>query len=105
MPATVEHVDHVLRDARHLGLVHGKARDDVVEIAQQLCPVELGMIGGESEIGAVHLGDLEQPMGELEIAIAGVLGVPQRLHESIIGNPVELAGDHFEADIGHCSIS
>ena len=59
------------------------------------------MVGGQRKVGAVFLQDVQQPVRELDIAVAGALGLPQRLHEGFVADPVELAGDGLKADIGH----
>src|ERR1700681_1262098 len=60
------------------------------------------MIGGKADVGALALQDVGEPMGKLDIAIAGALGLAQRLEEGLIADPVKLACDRFKADIGHC---
>ena len=44
-----------------------------------------------------------EPMRELDIAVAGALGLAQRLDEGLVADPVQLAGDRLEADVGHRS--
>ena len=41
-------------------------------------------------------------MGELDIAVAGALGLAQRLEERFVADPIELARDRLKTDIGHC---
>ena len=62
------------------------------------------MIGGQRDVGALALQDVEQPMGQLDIAVAGALGLAQRLDEGVVADPVQLAGDGLEADVGHRSL-
>ena len=50
---------------------------------------------------ALLLQDVEQPVRQLDVAVAGALGLAQRLDEGFVADPVELAGDGFEADVGH----
>ena len=38
-------------------------------------------------------------MAELDVAIAGALGLPQRLYEGLVADAVEFAGDRFDADV------
>ena len=57
------------------------------------------MIGGQREVGPVLLQEMQQPVGELEIAVAGALGLPQRLDERLVADAVQLAGDRFDADV------
>ena len=83
MPAAVERVGDLVRDAGHLGLVLAEAVDHGGRVRQQLGAVELEMIGGEREIRAVLLQDVQQPMGELEVAVSGALGLPQPLQERL----------------------
>ena len=45
VPAAVEHVDDLVGDLRHLGLVLAEAVDGVAEVRQQLGAVELEVIG------------------------------------------------------------
>src|SRR3984885_11466377 len=57
------------------------------------------MIGGEREIRAVLLQDMEDPMSKLEVAVSGALGLPQPLQERLVADAVQLAGDRFNADV------
>jgi len=41
-------------------------------------------------------------VGQLDITIAGPLGLAQRLKEGFIANPVQLARNRFKADVGNC---
>ena len=59
------------------------------------------MIGGKAEVGTFLLQDMEQPMGEFDIAIAGALGVPQGLYEGFVADAVQFPGYCFKADVGH----
>ena len=79
VPAAVERVGDLVGDARHLGLVLAEAVDDRGRVGEQLGAVELVVIGGQREIGAVLLQEMEQPVAELDVAVAGALGLPQRL--------------------------
>ena len=47
------------------------------------------------------LQDVEEPVRQLEVAVARALGVAQRLHEGVVADAVQLAGDRFETDVGH----
>ena len=40
-------------------------------------------------------------MRELDVAVAGALGVPQGLDEGLVSDPVQLPGYGLEADVGH----
>ena len=95
MPAAVQRVDHRRANPRHLGLVHGKTVDDRLRVEQQLGAVELEVIHRQNHVGAVHLQDAEYPVGQFKIAVAGVLGLAERLHERIITNAVEFSGYGF----------
>ena len=101
VPATVEDIDNVVGDARHLRLVAAEALDHAAELHQHLGPVELIVIGGQGQVVRGTLQDLEQPMRQLDIAIPRPLRLPERLQEGVVADPVELACDGFEADIGH----
>ena len=57
------------------------------------------MIGGDGEVGAVLLQQVQQPMRKLDVAVAGALGLPQRLNERLVADPVQFAGDRFDADV------
>ena len=50
---------------------------------------------------AVDLQDVEQPVRELDVAVARPLGMAQRLDEGLVAEPVQLSGDCFQTDIGH----
>ena len=64
--------------------------------------IELVMIGGERNVGAILLQQMQDPMGEFDIAVARALGLPKRLQERLVADAVELAGDRFDADVrGH----
>ena len=99
MPAAIERVRDLVRDARHLGLVLAEAVDDRRRVGQELGAVQLEMIGGQREVGPVLLQKVEQPMGELDVAVAGALGLPQGLNERLVADAVEFAGDRFDADV------
>ena len=58
------------------------------------------MIGGEREVGAVLLQHVQQPMRQLDVAVARALGLAQRLDEGLVADAIELAGDRFDADVG-----
>ena len=106
MPAAIESVGDRVRDAGHLGFVLAESVDDGGRVGQQLGAVELEMIGGEREIRAVLLQDMHEPMGELEVAVSGALGLPQPLQERLVADAVQLAGDRFDADVrAHGQIS
>ena len=80
-----------------------KAVDDRGDVGHQLAAIELEMIGGQPDVGALALQDVGEPMRELDVAVAGALGLAQRLEEGFVADPVELAGDRLKTDIGHCS--
>ena len=72
-----------------------------VNVGHQLAAIELEIIGGERDVGALALQDVDEPMGELDIAVAGALGLAQRLEKGLVADPVELACDRLKADVGH----
>ena len=100
VPAAIERVGDLRRDARHLGFVLAQPADDAREIGDQPRPVELEVIGGDGEVGAVLLQQVQQPMAKLQIAVARALGLPQSLDERLVADAVQLAGDGFDADVG-----
>src|SRR5690606_21159849 len=55
----------------------------------------------QRHVGAVVGKDVQQPVGKLHIAVAGLLGLPQRSHEGFVADAVEFARNGFKADIGH----
>ena len=75
VPAAVERVRDLVRDARHLGFVLAEAVDHCGRIRQHFGAVQLEMIGGEREIRAILLQDMHEPMGKLEVAISRALGL------------------------------
>src|SRR4029077_18775389 len=99
VPPAVERVGDRVGDARHLGFVLAEAVDHSGRIRHEFRAIELEMIGGEREIRTVLLQDMEQPMGELEIAVSGAFGLPQPLQERLVADAVQLAGDRFDADV------
>src|SRR5690625_1706715 len=100
-PATLERIDDLLRDLRHLGDIRLETIDDALKITHQPPAIELVMIAGQGEIGSVLLQNMQEPVRQFDICIARALGLAQRLNETVITQPVELAGDCLEADIGH----
>jgi hypothetical protein len=44
---------------------------------------------------------MKKPVRQLDIAIAGALGMPQGPDEGVVADPVQLPGYGFKADIGH----
>ena len=101
MPAAVEHIDDVVGDAGHLRLVLAEALDDAADISGEAGHVEAVMLRGQPDIGRAPLQDLGEPVRQLDIAVAGPLGLAQRLNKGFIADAVEFAGDGFETDIGH----
>ncbi len=91
VPAAVEDIDHRIGDTGHVGFVLAKAVDDPREVGHELAAVELVVVGGQAEVGVVLLQDVEQPVGQLDIAVARALGVAQGLDEGIVAGSVELA--------------
>ena len=59
------------------------------------------MVGRQADVGALVLQDMEQPMRQLDVAVARALGLAQRLDEGLVADPVELARYRLEADVGH----
>ena len=103
VPAAVERVDYGFRHFRHFGLILPKAFDHLGELGHQLRPVELETIGRQPDVGILLLQDVKKPVRQLDMTMTGALGVAQRLHESIVADTIEFAGDGFQADIGHGS--
>jgi len=101
VPAAVEHVGDLRGDARHLRLVLAQALNRLGDVPGELCPVELVVVGGQRDVAAVLGEDVVQPVGELDIAVARAFGLPQRLHEGVVAEAVELSGHRFEADVAH----
>ena len=105
VPAAVEHIHDSIGNAGHLGLVFPEAADHLADIGHELAAVEFEMVGGQSNIGAILLQNIKQPVGELDVSVAGAFGVPKRLNEGLVANPVQLAGYGLQADVGHGSTS
>src|SRR3979411_295186 len=42
-----------------------------------------------------------EPVRKFDVAVAGSLGLSQRLEERLISDPIKLACDRLKADIGH----
>ena len=61
------------------------------------------MIGCEADIGLVFLQNVEEPMCELQVPIAGSFGLSQGLDECLVTNPVQFAGYGLKADVNHGS--
>ena len=101
MPTAVKRIDYVFRNAGHFRLVHCKARNNRTQISQQFGLIKFEIVGGQRDIGSVHLQDLEEPMFQLKIAVSGTLGLAQRLHKRIIADLVQLTCNSLEAYIGH----
>ena len=59
------------------------------------------MIGRQAEIAAFLLEDMEKPVRQFDVAIAGALGVAQGPDEGVVADPVQFPGYGFKADIGH----
>jgi hypothetical protein len=95
VPAAIEHVDNRVGDARHFGFVLAEAIDHAREVGHQTRAIDLVVVRQKAEIVAILLQNVKQPMRQLDIAIAGALGVAQGLYESIISGAVELARDRF----------
>jgi hypothetical protein len=77
MPAAVEHVDDVVRDAGHLRFVLAETLDDAADIGGQPSHVEAVMLRGQPDIGGAPLQDLGEPVRQLDIAVASSLGLAQ----------------------------
>src|ERR1700722_9342296 len=99
VPPAVESVGDRVGDAGHLGFVPAESVDHGRRVREQFGPVELEMIGGEREVRAVLLQDMHEPMGKLEVAVSGALGLPEPLQERLVADAVQLAGDRFDADV------
>src|SRR5215218_593413 len=104
MPAAVEGVDDDLRDLRHLGLLLAQAVDGRSDVGEQAPSIEVEMVGGKGEIRAVHLQNVQEPVCELDVAVARRFCMTKRLKERLVPDPVELAGDGLEANVGHCPL-
>ena len=74
---------------------------DVHSIGPDAPVIDALRLMSERHIGAVHLQDAEQPVRQFQVAIAYALGLAERLHETVIADAVQFAGDGFEADVGH----
>ena len=103
MPTAIEHIDHGIGDARHVGLVLAKAVDDAGQIGHQAGAIDLVVVGGKAEVVTLLLQDVEQPVREFDIAVARALGVPQGLDECVVAGPIQFSGYGFKADVGHGS--
>src|SRR5271166_474728 len=99
MPAAIERVRDLGRDARHLRLVLPVAVDDRGRVGEEFGATELVAIGRQRNVGPVLLQKLEEPMAELDIAISRSLGLPQRLNERLVANTVEFARNRLDADV------
>ena len=101
VPAAIEHLGDLRRDVRHLGFVLAEAVDDVGDVLQHLGAVDLVVVERQRQVGAVVGDDGQHPVRQLEVAVASALGVPQRAHEGVVADAVELAGYCFETDVCH----
>src|SRR5215213_3961666 len=101
MPTAIEQIDDRIGYPGHFGFVLAKALNDADDVAQHLGAVELEVIRRQSQIGPLLLQNMRQPVGELDVAVTGALGKAKRLNERLITDPVELAGDSLQTDIGH----
>ncbi len=68
---------------------------------EELVAIELEMIGRQRDVGALALQDMDQPVREFDIAIAGALGLAQRLEQGFVADAVELACHCFKVNVGH----
>ena len=103
VPATVEHVRQLRRHAGHAGFVLAQTVDGRRQLGQHAAAIELVVIERQRDIRALVVDDLEQPVRQLHIAVARILGLPERLHKRVVAEPIELAGNGFKADVGHWS--
>src|SRR5262249_61622218 len=90
VPAAVQRIDDAIRDSRHLGLVAAEATDHHADVAEHARTVETEMIGAQADIGPFLLQDVEQPMRQLDVAIAGALGVAHRLAAAPLSDALAL---------------
>ncbi len=79
MPAPVEHVHHGVGHRRHFSFVLAKSADGSVDVHQELVAIKLEIVGGQRDVGTLVLQDVDQPVREFDIAIAGALRLPQPL--------------------------
>ena len=75
VPAPIERVEQRPRDARQLRLVAVEVLDDLGDVGEQACAIELEVIGHEIEVGAAERQHLVQPMSEFHMAVSGRLGL------------------------------
>ena len=101
VPAAIERIGDLRRDAGHLGLVLAEPVDDVGQVLQYLRPLELVVVERQRDVRAVVGDDVEQPVRHLDISVAGLLGVAKRAHERVIAEAVQFSGDGFETDVSH----
>jgi hypothetical protein len=101
VPATVERIDYRISHPWHFRFVLAEAFDHRAHVGHQPAVIELETIGNQREVGAFVLQDMKEPVRELDVAIARAFGVPQRLDEGVITQPVELASDCLKTDIRH----
>ena len=99
MPAAIEGVRHLVGDARHLRLVLAETVDDCRRVGEEFAAVQLIVIRRQSDVGPVLLQKLEEPMAELDIAVACGFGLPQGQNESLVADAVEFAGNRLDADV------
>ena len=76
-----------------------KAPHDPRRVGDHARAIELEVIGGQREVGAILLQQVQQPMRKFDVAIALRLGLPKRLDEGLVADAIELAGDRFDADV------
>jgi len=76
MPSAIEQIDHRIGHAGQFRLVFAEPLDDLPDVRQQFGAVELEVVRSQADVGAILLEDVSEPMGELDVAITGTLGVP-----------------------------
>jgi hypothetical protein len=77
VPAPIKRVRDLVRDAGHLSFVLAEAVHHRRRVGEQFGAAQLEAIRGQGDIGPVFLQKLEDPMTELNVAVARGLGLPQ----------------------------
>jgi len=92
VPAAIQRFGDLVGNARHLGLVSFEAVHRGGSVSDQLCATELVVIDAQREIGPILLQQVQHPVTEFDVAVAGALGRPQTLQERLVTETIELAG-------------
>ena len=99
MPAPIERVSDLVGNAGHFRLVLAKPVHGRHRVGDQLAAIDLVVIGGQREIGAILLRQMQHPMRKFDVAIAGAFGLPQGLDEGLVANAIQFAGNRLDADV------